>query len=79
MKNNRDFDPGSGEIFVSKDGYVIDGHHRWAAQVARDYEDGKGGDLNMKVRVVDMPIMDVLKEANSWADDFGIMPKEAKA
>lgn len=79
MKNNRDFDPSSGEIFVSKDGYVIDGHHRWAAQVARDYEDGKGGDLNMKVRVVDMPIMDVLKEANSWADNFGIMPKEAKA
>lgn len=79
MKNNRDFDPGSGEIFVSKDGYVIDGHHRWAAQVARDYEDGDGGDLNMKVRVVDMEIMDVLKEANSWADDFGIMPKEAKA
>ena len=79
MKNNRDFDPGSGEIFVSKDGYVIDGHHRWAAQVARDYEDGRGGDLNMKVRVVDMEIMDVLKEANSWADEFGIMPKEAKA
>ena len=33
----------------------------------------------MKVRVVDMEIMDVLKEANSWADEFGIMPKEAKA
>lgn len=79
MANNKDFDPGSGEIFVSKDGYVIDGHHRWAAQVARDYEDGNGGDLDMKVRVVDMEIMDVLEEANSWADDFGIMPKEAKA
>jgi hypothetical protein len=79
MANNSNFDPGSGEIFVSKDGYVIDGHHRWAAQVARDYEDGDGGDLNMKVRVVDMDIMDVLKEANIWADDFGIMPKEAKA
>ena len=79
MKNNSNFDPGDGEIFVSRDGYVIDGHHRWAAQVARDYTDGDGDDLDMKVKVVDMDIMDVLKEANSWADDFGIMPKEAKA
>ena len=79
IKNNPDFDPGAGEIFVSRDGYVIDGHHRWAAQVARDYKDGDGDDLNMNVKVVDMDIMDVLKEANSWADEFGILPKEAKA
>jgi hypothetical protein len=79
MKNNKSFDPMSGAIFVSKDGYVIDGHHRWASQIARDYADGDLGDLNMKVQVVDMKIEDVLKEANSWADEFGILPKEAKA
>jgi len=78
MKNSKSFDPMSGAIFVSKDGYVIDGHHRWASQIARDYADGDLGDLNMGVQVVDMKIEDVLKEANSWADKFGILPKEAK-
>lgn len=72
------FDPGKKPIFVSRDGYVIDGHHRWAAVVGRDTRDGKLGDLEMNVRVVDMDIMDVLKEANSWANDFGIQQKAAK-
>lgn len=72
------FDPGKKPIFVSRDGYVIDGHHRWAAVVGRDTRDGKLGDLEMNVRVVDMDIMDVLKEANSWADDFGIKQKAAQ-
>lgn len=78
MAGNRNFDPSGKAIFVSRDGYVIDGHHRWAAQIARDTDDGKLGDRTMKVRVVDMDIMDVLESANSWADSFGILPKEAK-
>jgi len=75
MVNNKDFDPGGGEIFVSRDGYVIDGHHRWAAQVGRDTSDGKLGDLKMKVVEVDMPISAVLREANNWTSSFGIAPK----
>lgn len=59
-------------IFVSRDGYVIDGHHRWAATVGLDLKDGKAGDLKMKVRVIDMPIREVLAAANKFADDMGI-------
>jgi hypothetical protein len=68
----KDFDPSERPIFVSRDGYVIDGHHRWAAVVGRDASDGKLGDRTMNVQMVDMDIMDVLKEASSWADEFGI-------
>jgi len=77
MMNNPDFDPAGEAIFVSRDGYVIDGHHRWAAQVGRDLEDGAVGDLPLNVRVVDMDIQEVLDEANKFAKDFGIAPKAA--
>ena len=77
MMTNEDFDPAGEAIFVSRDGYVIDGHHRWAAQVGRDLEDGNIGDLPLNVRVVDMDIEEVLKEANKFAQEFGIAPKTA--
>ncbi len=77
MMNNPDFDPAGEAIFVSRDGYVIDGHHRWAAQVGRDLEDGAVGDLPLNVRVVDMDIEEVLNEANRFASEFGIAPKTA--
>lgn len=64
-------------IYVSKDGYVIDGHHRWAAKVGLDGEDGKLGDTKMKVKVIDMPIQDVLREANAFTSAMGIEPKSA--
>ena len=66
-------------IFVSSDGYVIDGHHRWAANVGLDSSDGKLGDKKMKVTMIDMPISEVLAEANTFADDIGIAPKAAKS
>jgi len=74
----KDFDPSERPIFVSRDGYVIDGHHRWAAVVGRDASDGKLGDRTMNVQMVDMDIMDVLKEASKWADEFGIMTASFK-
>jgi len=77
MMTNEDFDPAGEPIFVSRDGYVIDGHHRWAAQVGRDLEDGNIGDLPLNVRVVDMDIEEVLEEANRFASEFGIAPKTA--
>lgn len=65
-------------IFVSSDGYVIDGHHRWAANIGLDAGDGKLGDKKMKVTVIDMPIREVLQVANDFADEIGIAPKAAK-
>ena len=43
-------------IIVSSDGYVVDGHHRWAALVAYDIANGGDGDIEMDVKVVDEPI-----------------------
>ena len=75
MMRNKHFDPAGEAIFVSKDGYVIDGHHRWAAQVARDLQNGHLGDLKLNVRVVNMNITDVLKAAKTFTSEFGIQPK----
>jgi hypothetical protein len=79
MMNNTDFDPANAPIFVSRDGYVIDGHHRWATQIGRDTSDNILGDLKMDVFEVDMPISAVLREANTWAEDFGIKAAAATA
>lgn len=66
-------------IFVSSDGYVIDGHHRWAANVGLDANDGSLGDKQMKATVIDLPISEVLPLANEFADEIGIAPKAAKS
>jgi hypothetical protein len=64
-------------IFVSRDGYVIDGHHRWAAKVGMDTKDGKLGGKKIKVRVIDMDIRTVLDAANAFTSELGIEPKTA--
>ena len=43
-------------IFVTKDGYILDGHHRWAAKVAIDLDDGTLGDVEMPVDMIDIEI-----------------------
>lgn len=65
-----------GVIYVSRDGYVIDGHHRWAAAVGADSRDGLG-DLKIKVVMIDMPISEVLLVANAFTEEFGIKRKSA--
>lgn len=61
-------------IFVSRDGYVVDGHHRWAARVGLDAEDGHLGDTKINVIRLDAPISELLKLGNAWAPKFGIKP-----
>jgi len=72
MMTSKNFDPSEGEIFISSDNYVVDGHHRWAAVVGRDAEDGVLGDKPMKVVRVNAPISEVLHLANAWSQKFGI-------
>ena len=72
MMKAKDFDPAEEPIFVSKDGYVVDGHHRWAAVVGRDSADGKLGQSKMNVQVIDAPIRAILKAANKFTSEFGI-------
>lgn len=63
-------------IYVSRDGYVIDGHHRWAGKVAADLKDGKTGDVKIRVKVIDMPIMEALDAGLDFSEQVGIAKKE---
>ena len=64
-------------ILVSKDGYVLDGHHRWAAIVASEMNTGKPP--SMSVKQVDMNIEELVKFTNKWTEEFGIKAKAADA
>ena len=70
------FDPEAGTIYVSKDGYIIDGHHRWAATIGLDAGSGSLGDRTINVVRINKPILEVLKEANDFTREIGIKPKE---
>lgn len=59
-------------LFVSSDNYIVDGHHRWAAQIGVDAADGHLGDEQTPVQRVDMPITELLFEANTFAADWGL-------
>lgn len=72
-KDSRVFEP----IFVTRDHYIIDGHHRWAAMVGLDAKDGVLGNFPMAVRVVDMDIGEALAAARAFAADWGIAPEGA--
>jgi len=63
-------------IYVSNDGYVLDGHHRWAAIVAHNaaHPDKQ---IPMQVRVVDEPIRPLVKRSNACAEAMGRKPKAA--
>jgi hypothetical protein len=64
-------------IYVSNDGYVLDGHHRWAAVTSAAVASGKPAMMN--IRVIDMPIKDLVKISNEFADQIGIQQKKADA
>lgn len=59
-----------GAIFVSRDNYVVDGHHRWAANVGAEYVDGEP--MMMPTHTIDADIIDVLALANEFALSQGI-------
>jgi hypothetical protein len=73
-----EWDPTSGNIWVTTDGYIIDGHHRWATVIGLDVDDDHLGDLTLGIVEIDMDIIEVLGEARTWADDFGIAREVAK-
>ena len=63
-------------IYVSNDGYVLDGHHRWAAIIAHNAAN-PDNQIPMKVRVIDEPIIPLVKRSNSFAETIGIRAKKA--
>jgi len=60
-----------GTIFVSSDDYVVDGHHRWAAQAAYALANGDGA-ADMDIQRIDMPITELLALANAYTAEVGI-------
>jgi hypothetical protein len=57
-------------IWISKEGYVIDGHHHWAAIVGYGY--GKDKDLKVPVYRLDAEIGECLDRANEFAAHMGL-------
>jgi len=57
-------------IWVTKDNYIIDGHHYWAAAVASEYASGKS--MSIKVYRTGTTVIPALKEANAFAAKWGI-------
>lgn len=76
MMRDTSFDPAKNPIFISNDNYVVDGHHRWAAVIGRDAENGILGDIKMNAIRVNAPISEVLHLANAWSAKFGIKQAE---
>ena len=64
-------------IYVS-DGYVIDGHHRWAAQCAVDIANGGGANTTMKTRTITkggkpVPPEDIIEFSNNFQKSVGLL------
>lgn len=62
-------------LIVSRDGYVLDGHHRWAALVTADVMAGKSGATDIPVIKVDMDIEDLVRASNKFGDKYGLQRK----
>jgi len=62
-------------IIASKDGYILDGHHRWAALVQHDIANGGTGDVEMDVKEVDMGATDLVDKTNKFTNDMGLATK----
>lgn len=60
--------PEQERILVSKDGYVIDGHHTWAASVAFAFDDNSA---KLPIYRIGLTAKEALDAANKWADDNG--------
>lgn len=66
---------GEEAIFVSSDDYIVDGHHRWASTVAADFAgDEVADDLTLPILRVNMSIIELLAEANTFAEEWGAPP-----
>lgn len=66
-------------LIVSKDGYVLDGHHRWAAIATLDLMDGRKDPFTVNTTIVDMDMEDLVDESNKWGDEYGLERKSGKA
>jgi uncharacterized protein len=71
IKKDKDFAGDDKRLVVSKDDYVLDGHHHWAAQIAADAMDNKLGDHETRVYRVDIGIIDLYHRAMKFTGGKG--------
>ena len=64
-------------LYVSKDGYVVDGHHRWAAITAYNMEH-PDKPLPLKAMIIDQDIDQAIETSNDFANEFGVAAKSGK-
>ena len=64
-------------IYVAKDGYIVDGHHRWAAITAYNLKH-PDKPIPMKVMIIDDTIDRVIPMANKFAEEQGIETMSGK-
>lgn len=57
-------------LYVTRDGYVIDGHHRWASALLA--QKASGQPINLKCVVVDLDHEDALRICNEYNDHIGV-------
>ncbi len=66
-------------LFISRDNYILDGHHRWAAAVAHGISNGDLASVHMKAERVDVGIDQLVRDAHDFTRQFGIQPEEGLA
>jgi hypothetical protein len=62
---------GPRRIIVSRDNYILDGHHKWAAVLGIDARNNRIGDKDMDVTRVDISITKLLEEAEKFTGGKG--------
>lgn len=62
-------------IFVSSDGFILDGHHRWASLAALEFTEGEN--LQMNIRRIHMPVQELVDVTNTYTREMGVLPKAA--
>lgn len=65
-------------LFISQDDYILDGHHRWAAAVAHGISKDNLANVIMKVERVQVPIDQLVADANEFTESFGIQAESGK-
>jgi hypothetical protein len=74
LRSNPDKVARAEPLFVSRDNYIVDGHHRWAATVGLDYASDSDAEISVPIHRVDMSITELLKRSRDFAEKHGLPP-----
>jgi ParB-like chromosome segregation protein Spo0J len=59
-------------IFITRDNYVLDGHHRWAAMMVNDARNNKLGDVKIPVYKLNTDIGTALSLGKDFQREWGL-------